>query len=511
MNPINFEAQNYLGTKIQTAKTWGAKPLNLKVDVVIVGAGPGGLTTAAVLGEAGLSVVVVEAGHFWPKGSFNRRQSWALKNLYQDRGTRIMHGNAFVPLASGAGVGGGTLVNSGISFRTPDRILDAWEAQGLEHWRDRDALYTEVEQMIGVQPTRAAVAGMNSEIARRGFSKMQGIKHDYMPRNTPGCVGCGTCQTGCPSNGKASSDVNWLPRALKTDVRIFADARVDEIQVQDKRATGVSGQIVHPETGESSAFEIKADKVILAAGAVNTALLLLRQGLANSSDQVGRNLFVHPGCGALAVFEEEINIFSGASQGYYAEHPTDPDVLGETFSAPPEAFFSQVGRAGPESANFLAQMRHMASCGFLIRDESGGRVSLDGSGGLKLTYNFKDKDLRKFVRGAKFVTEMFFLAGSREVRPLLRGGKFFNSWNEARQWISGASIGDFMLYASHPMGTCRMGADPKRSVVRPDGRTHDIEGLYITDSSLHPSALGVNPQMTIMAHSLALGRKIANS
>jgi choline dehydrogenase-like flavoprotein len=115
------------------------------------------------------------------------------------------------------------------------------------------------------------------------------------------------------------------------------------------------------------------------------------------------------------------------------------------------------------------------------------------------------------VRGAKFVTEMFFLAGSREVRPLLRGGKFFSSWNEARQWISGASIGDFMLYASHPMGTCRMGADPKRSVVRPDGRTHDIEGLYITDSSLHPSALGVNPQMTIMAHSLALGRKIASS
>jgi len=508
MNPISFAAETFLGTKIQTAQTWGNKPIELTCDAVIVGSGPGGLTTASILGEAGLSVIVLEAGQFWKKGTFNRSQSRALKLLYQDQGTRLMQGNAFVPLASGEGVGGGTLVNSGICFRAPDRILDQWMAQGVDFWSDRDALFTEVERMIGVEPTRVAVAGMNSEIARRGFSAMPGIKHAYMPRNTPGCVGCGTCQTGCPTNGKASADLNWLPRALQQDVRIFADVRVNQIVVNGGEARGVVGVLTNPETRETSPVKITAGKVILAAGAVNTATLLLRQGLANSSDQVGRNLVVHPGTGAVASFPEEIKIWSGASQGYYAHHPTDPDVLGETFSAPPEAFFSQIGQVGEASANFLEELKHMAACGFLVRDESGGRIQLAGDS-IKITYNFKNVDHRKFIRGLKFVTEMFFAAGSRRVRPLISGSKFFNSWNEASQWISRAGMGDLMLYASHPMGTCRIGENPRNSVVGPNGQTHDVKSLYITDSSLHPSAPGVNPQMTIMAQSLALARRIA--
>ena len=239
MNPLDYGAAAFLGKQIHTAETWGANDIKIDCDAVIVGAGPGGLTTAAILAEHGLDVVVLEGGNFWPKGTFKRQQSWALRNLYQDGGTRVMQGgNAFIPVASGRGVGGGTLVNSGISFRAPDWVLDEWSRDWGLDYSDRDSLFEEVEAMIGVEYTKPEVAGANSAVAMRGFQKM-GVKHSFMPRNTPGCVGCGTCQTGCPSGGKASADLNWLPRALRKGARIHANCRVETIKMNGNRAVGV--------------------------------------------------------------------------------------------------------------------------------------------------------------------------------------------------------------------------------------------------------------------------------
>ncbi|MEZ4458291.1 MAG: GMC family oxidoreductase [bacterium] len=508
----DFSAADHVGGLIQTHATWGTKPIELKCDVVIVGCGPGGLTTAAKLSEAGLSVVMLEGGDFWKKGSFNRKQSWALKNLYQDAGSRIMQGNVFIPVASGRGVGGGTLVNSGISFRTPDYVLDEWTSRwGLDHWKDRETLFREVEEVIGPAPTRADIAGENSNVAMRGFAKMDGVKHAYMPRNTPGCVGCGTCQTGCPSSGKASADVTWLPRALRRGTRVFTNTLVDKILVSNGRATGVSGRMVDPETQKTLApMTITAERVVLSAGAINTPMLLQRNGLANSSGQVGKNLHVHPGCGATAAMETEVRIWSGASQGYYAHHPEDREILAETFTAPPEAFFAQIGTPGHDAAAFFQNLKYLAACGFLIRDHSSGTVTAGESGPPTIHYSISAEDQKKFMRGIEFVTEMFFAAGSRRVRPLVSNAKFFTSWNEAKQFIRGTSdVANLLVYASHPMSTCRMGDDPTQCVVRPDGRTYDVENLYIADSSTHPTALGVNPQMTIMANCIAISSHIA--
>jgi choline dehydrogenase-like flavoprotein len=515
MKPLDYSAETYVGRQIHTSATWvekhgrGKRISPKNVDAVIVGTGPGGLACASVLAASGMSVVLVEAGKFWPRGSFKRQQSWALDNLYQDKGARVMRGNTFIPLASGRGVGGGTLVNSGISFRTPDRILDAWTAEhGLDYWADRDSLYEEVEQAIGVTPPAAQIAGQNTAVVKRGFEAI-GAEHAYMPRNTPGCVACGTCQTGCPSGGKASSDLNWLPRALRAGAELYAECRVDEIVMEGNRAVGVRGNM-RDDSGEVVAeLDVRAERVILAAGSVSTPLLLLAQGLANSSDQVGRNLRCHPGGGVAAEMDEDVRVWYGATQGYYAYHPTERDILAESFSAPPEAFFTQFGDVGEKSHEFLRRLRKFASAGFLVKDDSSGRIQHTG-GPPNITYSVIDKDRRKFTTGFEFVAEMFFAAGSRRVRPALNGAKWFTSFNEARQFIRGVTDpAEFMLYASHPMGTCRISADPAKGVVRPeDGRTHDHEGLYVVDASLMPTALGVNPQMTIMAQSLALSRRM---
>lgn len=510
---IDDSAVNYLGGQLQTARTLEVRgEQKRRVDVVIVGAGPGGLTTATILAEAGLKVLIIEGGGFWPKGSFERKQSWALKNIYQDRGQRVMMGNAFISLQSGRGVGGGTLVNSAISFRAPDHILDQWGSEyGVDIWGKREERYAEVERMIGVAATARAIAGQNTEVARRGFSKLGVPHHAYMPRSAPGCVGCGTCQTGCPSGGKASADLTWLPRYLRASGEVLADSKVAEIMIEGGRAVGVQAKTVHPETGEELvAWEVQAERVILAAGTVNTPLLLLAQGLANSSGQVGQNLRVHPSVGSLALCDEDIMMWWGATQGYYAHHPDDPEILLETFSVSPDIALSQAGGVGHEALAFLKNLKKVAACGLLIRDKSSGHIAYHKGRAPTFHYDLLECDRVKMTKGLMAIAEMFFAAGARSVKPLVAGAKFIGSYREARAFIDGVQDPAAMqMYASHPMGTCRMSADAALGVVRPeDGRTHDVEGLYVTDSSLFSSSLGVNPQMTIMAQSIELAHRM---
>lgn len=217
---------------------------------------------------------------------------------------------------------------------------------------------------------------------------------------------------------------------------------------------------------------------------------------------------MQPGCAVVAEMDHDVKLWRGATQGYFARHPGERELLAETYSAPPEVFYTQLAEVGDDAGEFLRRLRNIAACGALIRDRSSGVVDASAPGLPSLSYDVGRDDMRKLRLALQFAAEMFFEAGSRRVMPLVHGAKYFTSFHEARQFIRGVSDpASIQLYASHPMGTCRLGDDPSRCVVRPDdGRTHDVEGLYVTDASLFPTALGVNPQVTIMAQSLGLAR-----
>ena len=518
MKGFDYSAKNYLGQSLHTAETHkkaGGKNLHLQADVVIAGSGPGGLCAATVLSEAGLDVVILEAGQFWTPSAFKRDMNYAQDHLYQAKGTRLMQGNTFIPLASGRGVGGGTLVNSAICFRTPDWVLDQWvDDWGVEHWQSgrREALYEEVEEFIGVVDTDPAIAGNNSEVVRRGFEKL-GLDHHYMPRNAGGCAGCGTCHTGCPSGGKASADLNWLPRVLRADGRLYADTRVEKIRVEQGRAVGLEGTMRLPESREVvGKVSVDADRVILACGSIHTPMLLQRQDLANSSGALGKHLYVHPAIVAVAQMPEEVLIWKGATQGYYAHHPDNPQVLLETFSAPPDAMLAQSSQVGYDAIEFLRNLRFLAGCGAVIRDESSGEISPKDDGTASIRYFVEEVDRKKFIDGLKVLARAFFAAGAKGVMPMIAGARFYSSLNHTLDVIEQTTnTSDMSLYASHPMGTCRMHPDPDVGVVRPsDGMCHDVENLHITDASVFPTAMGANPQVTIMANALALARNMVS-
>jgi choline dehydrogenase-like flavoprotein len=130
---------------------------------------------------------------------------------------------------------------------------------------------------------------------------------------------------------------------------------------------------------------------------------------------------------------------------------------------------------------------------------------------LGLHYWVGDGDRRKLLAGLRETARVFFAAGARRVYPAIVGGRSIGHPDEIDAAIpDDIPARDLYLYASHPMGTCRMGADPATSVVDPDGRVWGWENLYVADASVFPTSLGVNPQVTTMAVALLIGAVAAS-
>ena len=186
---------------------------SLSADVCVIGAGAGGSAATLAMAEAGLDVLVLEAGRHWRPQDFRASTAFALRHLYHRRGVETALGNTVLPIAQGRGVGGSTLVNSAICFRPPAPIIDHWrEHAGFD---PEHALESRIERVwggIGATVNPPAVQKENNLIFKKGVEAL-GLDGAFMPRSAPGCVGCGVCQLGCPTGGKLSVDRSLLAQA----------------------------------------------------------------------------------------------------------------------------------------------------------------------------------------------------------------------------------------------------------------------------------------------------------
>lgn len=479
----------------------------LRADAVVVGTGPGGASVARVLAASGQSVVLLEEGP--AKSRFRPSQAHTMRYHMQERGTIIAQGSAYLSIAAGRGVGGGSLINSALSFKPADDIFDHWATQlATPSWgADRlSPIFEEIAQLIGVGPTKPMFAGENNRLIAAGVSAL-GLDGGLAPRNTPLCVGCGICNYGCPTSGKASMNLTLLPRAAENGARIQADTKVVEVITEGGRATGVRGIASNPDTDEPVGdVVVHADRVILSAGAIGTPRLLWHCGLAERMGPVGDGLHIHPGSAVFGLCDRDIYLWRGATQGAYFHHPDLPGVLPHGFTAPPEVCLMAMDAVGPRLEAGIAQLPKLAGMVVMISDKSEGRVRATRDGRADVQYHFLDSDIARIKAGMRETARVLLAGGAKEVfSPVHNTGRHASA-EALYEAVLPADIADFTLYAAHPMSTCRMGVDPKTSVIDPSGEAHGVPGLCIADASVFPTSLGVNPQLTTMAVSTKLAQ-----
>lgn len=481
--------------------------IEIECEVVVIGTGAGGAAAAYELASRGRAVLMLEEGDYHRRSSFSGPKTRAYKAMYRDSGVSFALGNAGIPVWAGRAVGGSTVVNSGTCYRTPDRTLARWRNElGLPSDFSTEGMnpyFARVEAMLQVTPANPLHIGAIGPLIARGADRL-GFKHGLLRRNAPDCDGQGICCFGCPTGAKRSTDVSYVPEALKQGAQLITAARVDSVDIAGGRARGVTATLGGDrQGGRRPVLKVKAEAVIVACGTLMTPLLLKRSGACRSSGMLGKNLSIHPASKVLALFDERVDQWKGIPQGYAIEEFAEEGLMFEGGSLPFDIAAVSVPWTGPRFTELIEQYRYLATFGFMIQDESRGEVRSGFGRSPLVTYNLNAADAAKMQRGVEILCEVFQAAGAKRVLPLVAGADEVSSREDlARFKARKLRPGDIEVTAFHPLGTCRIGMSPESSCLGPDHEAHDVEGLFVCDGSAVPTSLGVNPQVTIMAMAL---------
>jgi choline dehydrogenase-like flavoprotein len=475
-----------------------ADGVELECDVVVVGTGAGGAVVGRELAERGHAVIFLEEGQHHRRDAFTGRAADAHRRFYRGHAGIAAVGSALIPVVMGRLVGGSTAINTATCWRTPEWICERWCAELGSDALSAASLrphFERVERMLEVAPTDWKYLGNAARMAARGCQAL-GWSCAPVRRNARDCDGQGVCDYGCPTDGRRSMDLTYVPAALERGAQLYTSVRAERVIIEGGRAVGVEGRAA----GSGARVRVRSRAVILAGGAIPTPLLLLGQEIGNRSGQVGRNLSLHPGGTVAARFDEPIEGYNAVPQGLGCDQFHREGMLLLGASAPLDVGALTLGLTGRRLTEAMESYDHLAQFGCMIEDEARGRVRRRRSGAPLITYSMTAGDVARLHRGIGLVIDMFRAAGARRFYPasprfpLLDGDA-----DIARFKRTPVRAADLTMMSFHPLGTCRMGPDPRRSVVGLDHQTHDLPGLYIVDGSTLPGPPAVNPQLTIMA------------
>lgn len=500
-------------------------------DIIIIGTGPGGGTLAYKLAPSGKKILLLERGGYLPREKDNwNTKTVFIENRYKAKETWCdKDGNAFHP-GIHYNVGGNSKVYGAALLRM--RAQDFGEVKhygGISpewpiRYDDLEPYYTQAEHLYyvhgnrGEDPTEPKAGApyiypalshepriqeLHDDWMKMGYHPFHlpvGVMLDENQKEKSACIRCNTCDGyPCLVNAKADSQVVCVDPALQyPNVTMVTNALVSRLEARGagREVTGV----VVERNGQMETY--KADIVVVSCGAINSAALLLRSandnhpnGLANSSDLVGRHYMCHNNSAMLAisktpnptVFQKTI----GLNDFYHSS--ADWDF--------PMGHISMIGKSDMETLragapafapSFALDQMAKHSLDFWMTSEDlpdpDNRVLVGKEGNIALRYT--ENNLEAHERLAAKLKSMLNHLGCE--KHLLSTHLYLGK----KIPIAGTA---------HQCGTVRFGRDPRASVLDINCKAHDLDNLYVVDASFFVSSSAVNPSLTIMANALRVG------
>ncbi len=488
---------------------------DLTTDVCIVGSGAGGSVVAARLATAGLRVLVVEAGPDLARAAFPLGEGAGFDRLYHSHGLLGTKDQAFSVLA-GTVVGGSTTVNWMTCLEPEPPVRAEWERLGMDGaaGADLDRRIAGVRARLHVTREESQQNANNAVLARGcaalGFE--EGVDYETIPRNALGCASrCQPCSFGCPYGAKQSAAETYLKDARLAGAQLLCDARVERVRLERGQVRGVEGRL--HDGGEGRPFRVVARVVVVAGGAIESPALLLRSGLRGA---VGRGLHLHPTSAVLGVHATPIRMWEGPMQTVVVRRWQRRDParraawLESTPAHPGLAAQAAPWRGSEDHRRLMLSLERASATIALVRDRTPGRVLVDATGAAVVDYAMGQEDREQLTLGLLEAARLQRAAGAQRVATLHNRGpsagdgaspipaQAFDAFLEEvrHEGIRPNAVG---LFSAHPTGSLPLGPDGSGSATDPSGRVWGVEGLWVADGSLLPSAPGVNPMLSIAA------------
>jgi choline dehydrogenase-like flavoprotein len=504
-------------------------------DVIIIGTGAGGGTLARHVAPSGKRVLLLERGDWLPR----EPENWSTADVFVD-GRYISpdtwydeKGKAFQPQVHYF-VGGATKLYGAALYRLRERdfgelqhhdgISPAWPIS----YADMEPYYTQAEQLYQVRGARGEdptdppasadypfpalaheprIQQLADDLAAAGrhpFHAPCGVLRDEANPAYSVCVRCPSCDGfPCPLHAKSDAEVMGVRPALEhPNVTLLTGAQVVKLNT-DPSGKSVTEVVVERDASQET---FTGDVVVVSAGAANSAKLLLASatdrhpnGLGNGSDQVGRNYMFHYSQAVLALSKEpnptRFQKTLGVNDFYFGSDDFEYPMGNIQMVGKSQAEMYKGEKPIETKLAPMFSLREVAThaVDFWLSTEDlpmpDNRVTLEKDGNAKLTYTANNQE-----SGKRLYHELRSMLGHLGMHPEHLIPR--NAYLKTTIPVAGCA---------HQAGTCRFGNDPATSVLDANCKAHELDNLYVVDTSFFPSIGAVNPALTAMANALRVG------
>ena len=501
-----FEYPVYKNSKIDKNEVTIPK----SIEIAVIGSGSGGGIAANELNKK-YEVGIFDKGNY-PNGEINN-ETFGYHNFYETHAIQQTRGYKVLLLA-GSGIGGGTSINWTTSLRTPDKILSEWDTlTGQVNYFNSD----EFKSSLDYVSNNLNINEANNRIPQKELKLAEGLKlnnigYKIIPRNTRSSD---FTETGFSTFGHNDESINssyrtWFSSEKFVTENIFSNTKIQSLVILNGRATHIKV------LNNGKEHTVAVNKVVLAAGSLNTPKILLNSGYKNKN--LGKHLKLHPVSGVAGKFSDKQKPWEGSMQGIYSDdylfRKNNFGYLLEGLPMHPSLFFPFFPNNKDSFEDFVKSYNYWSGSIVLTSDTSSGSIVNKKNQHL-WKYNLNDFDHDNLLHGIENLVRANYLAGAEEIMvatsPTMHWKKSSNENIENFiKRISEIKNQPYrmLLGSAHQMGTARINPNPELGVVGINGKVHGLENVYIVDSSTFPRCSGVNPMVTIQSMSHFLSKKI---